>query len=113
MLRDLERQRCGLPVDGALDAQRTVDLGDLVGRELHIDDRADNTGDPADPRGLALHRGGRGSGDGHGVLCFIKVPSATDGSARRPATSSGSSACHTPKSPTALPAAGDFEHSSV
>ena len=37
----------GLPAERDVDVQRVVDLGHLVGGELHVDDRPDDPGDPA------------------------------------------------------------------
>ena len=67
VLGDLERQRSMVsPPSVALDLERVVDLGHGVGRELDVDDRADDAGDPAGATGLR-GRGGAVGGEGHGV----------------------------------------------
>ena len=55
VLLDLEGEGLGLAAVGDVDVQREVDLRHRLGRELHVDDRADDPGDATSPgRGLVF-----------------------------------------------------------
>src|SRR5262249_45857500 len=62
VLLDLQGQRPGPVVQGDIDLEGVVDVGHVIGAELHVYDGAD---DPGDPAGLRAGSGGCGHDDTH------------------------------------------------
>jgi len=80
VLGDLEREHGGVLADGHLDLELVVDLGHGVDGELHVDDRADDTGDAARARS-----GGLVNRCSHCLGFLVSWVLSRSGRSRRPA----------------------------